>query len=216
MSTTGDRAAAQGGARVSYDHASALAYLRLYWDVVASDGFIAGQFGGTGFVRAPSGTQFVHDFTNDTETAVAPGGTVVATWAQEDDCTHFISCCIGQPPGGTGGGIPITVNELGLWPNAPYGIVNVHTMVDYLTKRHFVDVIGKQSTDASLIQQLVPGDLIAYWSIALAAYSHLAMYLGGGIIGSHSLSRSDNPACTWDNQWPLAPGHTWTFLHFTV
>jgi hypothetical protein len=213
--------------RSVYDRSAAIAYAGKYWNVPCNDQFIA-LSGARPFVKVPGGTKFVHDFasssgSSDQEHAVTPGGDRIE-WANLDDCTHFISCCIGEPPGETGGGIPITYKQMGSPPTAPYGIVRVSTMVDYLLGRlprrptNYAALIGDEKTkDDRLIGHLQPGDLVAYWNIARGRYSHLTLYLGSRKIACHSYCRSNDPACTWDNNWDLGRGtHSWTFLHITA
>lgn len=205
---------------VAYDRAAALAYARRHWNVVCSDSFIATGTG-RGFRKVPAGTAFVHEFdaagaSRRREHALLPDGSRVE-WEELDDCTHYISCCIGRPPGDTGGGLPLPSVQLGRYPNAPYGIVRVATIVEHLKDRRWVEVVARDTTEREHVQALGPGDLIAYKN-RRGRYAHLALYLGGGKIGCHTYCRFDDPACTWDNDWDLGAGQgwTWTFLRFRV
>jgi hypothetical protein len=215
-------------ARTAYDRKAALDYAHRHWNIPCNDQFIAlSGAGGKDFIRVEAGTRFVHEFDRSgaalpREHALRPDGTRIK-WEDLDDCTHFISSCIGQPPGDTGGGIPL-YRQLGSPPQAPYGIVRVSSMVDWLLGRHKlrstrrVQIIGtEKSNDDRLIGRLEAGDLIAYWNKRLRNYSHLTLYLGGDKIGCHTYCRFDDPGCTWDNRWDLGRGtHLWTFLHFTT
>jgi hypothetical protein len=104
-------------------------------------------------------------------------------------------------------------------------------MVNFLTgkiKGHprYAEIVAEKSEDTADIGALAPGDLIAYFHIGLRTYTHLAMFLGGGRIACHSYGRSDQPDCTWDQDWNLGQGvpgdpaqprtHQWTFLRFVV
>jgi hypothetical protein len=211
-----------GGGGEVYDRDKAVAYARKFWDKPCSDGFImvdSSKF----FERVPAATKFVHDVmpsgTADREHALLPDGTTIG-WSLLDDCTHFISCCTGQPPGEEAGGLKIRL----MWgeaPANPYGISRVHSLVDYLlaraderkfTKVERAMIIGDEKTDQDLSDHLEPGDLIAYWNGS--DYTHLAMYLGDNNIASHTYSRSDLAECTWDHVWDLGRGKfKWTFIH---
>ncbi len=197
-----------------YNRHAAFTYARRFWNIPCSDGFIAGKniptsfSSNPNFVKVPAGTNFIHDFTPDSEHAELTDGRRIE-WDNLDDCTHFISCCIGKPPLVKAGGLPVKSE----FPTGPYGLVGVERMLSFLCNHKFVDVIGYKSSDRSLIRQLQWGDLIAYFrpGLKVPRHTHLAMYLGKGKIACHTYCRSDRPACTWDNDWNL--GTTWTFLH---
>jgi len=209
-----------------YDRRGALEYARTFWRRPCDDQFIAIRSGsGRNFVQVPPGTTFEHEPRPDgssagQEHARLPDGTQIP-WSALDDCTHFISCCIGQRPGRPCGGLAIGYHQLGAPPRAPYGIVRVSTMVDFLAGRlpghpRRVDVIAERSRDLGLVTRLEPGDLVAYFNTTSGRYSHLAMLLDGERIACHTYCRSDHPDCTWDNHWALGcTTHSWTFLHFT-
>jgi hypothetical protein len=125
-----------GGGGEVYDRDKAVAYARKFWNRPCNDGFImvdSSKF----FERVPAGTKFVHDAmpggTSDQEHALLPDGTTIG-WSLLDDCTHFISCCIGQPAGEEAGGLKIRL-IWGAGPANPYGISRVRSLVDYLLAR---------------------------------------------------------------------------------
>jgi len=211
-----------GGGGEVYDRDKAVAYARKFWNRPCNDGFImvdSSKF----FERVPAGAKFVHDAmpsgTADREHALLPDGTTIG-WSLLDDCTHFISCCIGQPPGEEAGGLKIRL-MWGEGPANPYGISRVRSLVDYLLaradERKFAKVeratiIGDEKTDQDLPDGMAAGDLIAYWNGS--DYTHLAIYLGDNNIASHTYSRSDSADCTWDHVWDLGRGKfKWTFIH---
>ena len=201
-----------------YDRAGALAYARKFWRQACDDGHIA-TASRSGFVKVDPRTTFVHevDGSGQREHALTPDGKRIA-WKHLDDCTHFISCCIGTRPGEPCGGLDIAYRQLGSPPAAPYGIVRVATMVDYLTGRAgYAEIVAERTEDESHVAKLAPGDLIAYYSKARRRYSHMAMLLENGKIACHTYCRSDQSECTWDNDWFLGRGtHAWTFLRFVV
>ncbi len=210
-----------GSPKPTYDRAAALDYARKFWLRPCDDQFIAlGASAGKDFVKVPDGTTFVHESPTATlsarEHALLPDGTRIE-WRDLDDCTHFISCCIGTRPGEPCGGLPITYKQLGEPPTAPYGIVRVGTMVDFLVRKGLAEIVAEKSTDDTKIDALAFGDLVAYFNTAHGFYSHLAIFLGLGKIASHTYGRSDQPECTWDNDWDLGRGsHTWTFIRIVV
>jgi hypothetical protein len=210
-----------------YDRAGALSYARKFWLRPCDDEFIAlGARSGRNFANVGSGAAFVHEREPDGTSArrehaeLADGSQI--PWEHLDDCTHFISCCIGQRPGESCGGLRIPP-QMGAPPRAPYGIVRVSSMVERLTRSRFAEIVAEKSEDDRIVDRLGPGDLIAYFSKAHRRYAHLAMLLDGKKIACHSYCRSDQPGCTWDNDWRLggsAPEqpatHQWTFLRFIV
>jgi hypothetical protein len=204
-------------AKVFYDRGAAFDYARRHWNVVCSDNVVAGKFGKVAFKAVPAGTKFVND--GGSEHAEQPDASQIP-WKNLDDCTHFISCCIGQPPGGGAGGLKIA-GQLGAPPKAPYGIVRVSSLVDFLKNKKWVAVEGERSKNQKLIAKLARGDLVAYYNEAKGRYTHMAFYLGNGKIACHTYCRFDKtiePANTWDDMWPLGAdkGFSWTFLRFVV
>jgi Putative amidase domain len=201
----------------AYNRHAALTYARLFWNIACSDGFIAGSFPSGPFTAVPIGTNFVHATDSSgaslgSEFAQSPNRRIIP-WAQLDDCTHFISCCIGRPPSATAGGLDVAQQFAGP-PTGPYGIVTVEEMLSFLQRRKLVEVKGRKSKDKSLITQLQTGDVVAYFNPTRQRHTHLAMYLGNGKIICHTYCRSDLPACRWDNDWNLGEqqGFSWTFL----
>jgi hypothetical protein len=219
------RPALRARSRPGYDRTGALAYARKYWLRPCDDQFIALSSNGN-FAKVPPGTKFEHEFGSDgksrgREHALLPNGSRIP-FERLDDCTHFISCCIGERPGEQCGGLKITYTQFGSPPKAPYGIVRAATMVDFLTGRlkghpTYAETVAEKSEDDSIVSQLQPGDLVAYFNVGRQRYTHLAMLLEGGRIACHSYGRSDQPQCTWPNNWDIGrSNHQWTFLRFIV
>jgi hypothetical protein len=213
--------------KLTYNRNHALHYARKYWNRVCHDLYIAGVFDGEknrNFTRVPRDTRFVHvtaasDKDPDSEYARTPDGSRTVLWKPMDDCTHFISCCIGRSDGEESGGLPIKSDFAGP-PNAPYGIVGAERLVHYLTEdRGWAAVLGRQTTDTRLPAEMQPGDLIAYFDADMNRHVHLVLYLGNDKICCHTYARSDDTSCTWDNTWLLTEhqaGWKKTFLHFVV
>src|SRR6266496_4114870 len=105
---------------MAYDRQAALAYARAFWNRPADDGY---------------GARFVHDFDDGfalgTEHLLLPDGRRWE-WSALDDCTHFMSCCLGAPAGGLE--LPSELGE-------PYGIVGADRLVRHLVRANLVEVI---------------------------------------------------------------------------
>ncbi|TMB99769.1 MAG: hypothetical protein E6J42_02490 [Chloroflexi bacterium] len=189
---------------IRYDRASALRYAHAHWNSVCSDGKISLR---NGHIDVPPGTTFV--FAPDrSERARKPSGVEII--ANFDDCTHFISCCIGRPPGPPAGGLTIPSRPGSEPPRGPYGLVSVRELLNYLRSNRIARAITTDSSDTSAIAQLAPGDLICY-SDARGIPSHFVMYAGNQKIVCHTYSRSDTSGD--DASWELGyPGWAWTLL----
>jgi hypothetical protein len=181
----------------------ALAYARKFWNRVCDDGCIGGTFpGGANFRKVPLDTVFVND--GGQEHALLADGSRIE-WAPLDDCTHYISCCLAR-------GANIKVKNDFNPP--PYGILGANRMVDWLTTTaKLATVIAVPDKTKPPIDKLSAGDLIGYKRGG--RFGHLAMYLGEGKIACHTYCRSDDVACTWDNDFTIGrddPAWSWAFL----
>ena len=166
-------------------------------------------------VKMPADAKIVNDGPDTEHVENADGSRFILsngsalTNTQMDDCTHFISCCIGRPPGGKGGGIAVPTT---MWGNPkednPYGITRVSTMISFLTKGKLAEKVADKTSDPAEISKLTKGDIIAY-SHPTLGYTHLALYLGSEKISTHTISR-------FGKNWELGrdDGFTWTLLHF--
>jgi len=220
-----------------YNRTQALAYARRYWDRTCTDGYIAGSFRSS-HRRTPQDTGYAlkvgadirfgydstvgetltysyphrrRDGTVEYRTAVLPPGPVA-------DCAHFISCCIGSPPGGTGGGLPLPQ------PTAPaYGILGAETLLRHLLASGAGTRHGRERMDREAARRhiggLAPGDLIFY--ARTRTHGHSAIYLGTsgsspvGNVACHSYSRSDSPDFRRgdeNNDWDLLGNWSYTFV----
>jgi hypothetical protein len=180
-----------------YDRDAALSYARQYWLSPTSDGYVAGEIGNKPFVQVPDGTVFVHDGGPDApEHALLPDGTVIP-WKQLDDCTHFVSCVVGEP----GGGLSLPRD----FPSGPYGILGADRLVHAFLNRGYVEVIPVADKSDPGLERITPGDVIGYYRKSARSYAHLVIYAGDENIICHTYCRSDDPACTWDHRYTL--GH---------
>lgn len=181
-----------------YDRDAALDYSRRFWNVVCEDLCVA--VGHAPWYRTvPAGTVFIND--GGSEHALLPDGSKIS-WDELDDCTHYISCCVGK-----GGGLNVPRS----FPNM-YGQVSATRMVEWLLKsgnavikKKRARIDGSTDVDASI----EAGDLIGYYDAKRGRYGHLVLYVGNGKIACHTYCRSDAPGCTWDNGWQLG-GDGWT------
>jgi hypothetical protein len=183
---------------VSYDRDAALAYARQHWLSVASDGYIAGNFGAKPYVQVPPETVFVHDDGGASEHALLPDGTVIP-WSALDDCTHFLCCVIGEPPGAASGGLALPSD----FPSGPYGILGADRFAQTIVKRGYVEVLTVADKTDPGLDRIAAGDIIGYHKASTGKYAHMALYAGDGNIICHSYCRADDPACTWDHQYTL-------------
>jgi hypothetical protein len=202
-----------------YDRDAALRYARKYWNRVCDDGYIAidATSPNLPFKKVPLDTNFVFDG-DGTEHAASPDGRVLATWNEIDDCTHFISCCIGNPKKERGGG-KLTSDFLDI-----YGILGAERMKLFLIKNNIATLVKEfnrqeyenETQKERLLVGLQPGDIIAYRFRGDSIYHHLALYLGDGKIACHTYCRCEvvDLPDPWSNAWDSVNGEQFALLHF--
>lgn len=214
-----------------YDRKNAVAYAREFWNKPCSDLRIAPdlnshpELANRGFIDGSDVAIFKKRKTEMAEDALNSlnNKTPQGDWSFLDDCTHFISCCIGSPPVGpliehatsqqmskwrsvrAAGGLVLPTHSLDV---SMYGLSGVDRLIEFLTGRKWAKIIAdKVSKDDArpLMDQMLPGDLIAYGSPT--KYDHLVILLDGkdgkinGKVACHTYCRSDHADCTWDNDW---------------
>ena len=117
----------------------------------------------------------------------------------EDDCAHFVSCCIGR----LGGGL-----QLGQWDLPPaYGVLSPGGLMARLTSKGLASVAGRNLSGAKAaagVAALDPGDVVLYGSGGMLFHS--ALYLGAGLIACHTHSR-------WGLPFTSVTFDTVTLLH---
>jgi V8-like Glu-specific endopeptidase len=220
-----------GSGGPKYDRAKAVDYARNFAFKPCSDGFImldatrtAVTLRGMPTVRVPSDAKIVATSANSDRLENADGsifklsdGTDL-TFELMDDCTHFISCCIGTPPGATAGGLKIR-RQWGSGTENPYGISRVGGdpgdppgLIDVIKNNKLAVEVATRTDDPSKIALLEPGDLIAYFLVGKNIFTHLAIYLGDEKIATHTISRVD--FTPW--QIETTGRFKWTLLHFVV
>jgi hypothetical protein len=197
---------------MAYDRDAALAYARAHWDRPCDDGFVAGEFFGRDWLAVRDGARFVHDYDENVplprEHLLLPDGNRWE-WKTLDDCTHFMSCCVGRPRGGLD--LPRDFND------GPYGIVGADRLYHALDNARLIEALPVTDKGDPRLDRIAPGDLIGYYSRPRGRYVHLAMYAGEERILCHTYCRSGAPECTWDNRFDLGAGDDdwgWTLLRF--
>lgn len=174
---------------VTYNRTAAVAYATQYWDEVVGDGWFW--------------------ISGSTEKQYTPGSAVPVNASGEadgigDDCAHFVSSCIGTPPGGGGGGLTIPSRT------SSYGEPAAGRLDALLVSDGY-------AVQVSSVSQLQPGDVIGYdWdgdsggSLSNSAdIDHTAIYMGNGLVDAHSTSHSEA-------DWTLGGADYYFFIHITV
>lgn len=166
--------------RSVYDRDAAVAYAARYWNVACSDGFVAlGEW--PLYLEVDPGKSYVSELVKPLPSRKLP---------REDDCTHFASCCIGQPydlaravakipgndiserrkklPWGMPNKPRVKAGGLDIWGDGLgnpwiYGKVSAPHLVEYLlVSRKWAEHVGELfSQDTTTIEKLLPGDLVA-------------------------------------------------------
>jgi hypothetical protein len=217
----------------SYEAKAAVAYARKFWNRPCTDLRIAPDLGhhpelqNRGFIDASSVNAFLKRDGEQAEDAVDAMGNAVpqGSWDFLDDCTHFISCCIGRPPAtaypkhdtekavnewraniAAAGGLPLPSHSLDV---SMYGLSGLDRLVEFVTApaRRWATILASDvSKDDARpkMNEMMPGDLIAYSSGH--KFDHLVILLGddgkhNGKVACHTYCRSDAKECTWDNKW---------------
>jgi hypothetical protein len=166
---------------------AALVYAGAFWDKVCHDGRVATK---TGYPSFSPGLPLAQ----------------IGYIPHEEDCTHFISCCVGQGRGKIqgrgiefrGGGLQIPSHFQG---SGVYGETYTTNLVSALI-RNGAKIIRPQfmatndaNTRAAIRQNLQPGDILAYTSSnkllrdGTAKYEHMCILVGPDTIACHTTSR---------------------------
>jgi hypothetical protein len=179
---------------MTYQRMAALISAANFWDKVSHDGRVALGSKTNGYPLSINGVQ------------LSPGlpFSSIGPIPGEEDCTHFISCCIGQAKAkihvGTqdielrGGGLPVPQPFKDL---KVYGETYAPRLVYWLKNSRLAKVIGTEfwpthqdNTRQAILQNLQPGDLLAYASRDHPEkYEHLALLVGPTGIACHTRHR---------------------------
>lgn len=171
----------QAGSTNQYDRARAISYANNYAGYVCSDGYF---------------------WTNGSDYYDFGALTDVPTSELGDDCAHFISSCIGRQANLRGGGLPIPTRV-----PPTYGEPGVARLVNTC-------LIGPgYATEVFSLDQLSPGDVIAWnWEgdTNIADLDHATLYLGHGLLASHSASCLDVAPSFFQDS---LPDWRWHLIH---
>jgi hypothetical protein len=171
-----------------YSRTDALKYAKAFAFKVCHDGRVATD---KGYPKIPAGTPMEDAFKSPNFI----GG--------EDDCTHFISCVIGDTTGKlTEGGTTTVIKGGGLKVPSPFANVGVygHTHVSniyYFALTHGGKIIGAEfrsksdaQTRADIVGKLAPGDLLIYSKKEhIRNHAHCAIIVRSAFIACHTKSR---------------------------
>ncbi|MDR3460420.1 MAG: NBR1-Ig-like domain-containing protein [Verrucomicrobiae bacterium] len=158
----------KAGSTNQYDRARAVSYANNYCGYVNSDGYF---------------------WTNSWPYGAFPPGSPAPSSGLGDDCAHFVSCCIGSEPNVRGGGLTIPSRVPPTYGEPGAGRLAYTCLV-----------VPGYATEVYSLTNLSPGDLVGWnWSgdTNLANLSHVTLYLGNGLLASHSASSLDVSADTW-------------------
>lgn len=158
------------GSTNQYDRARAISYANNYSGFVNSDGYF---------------------WTNGSSFGTFTPGSPAPASGLGDDCAHFVSCCIGREPHLRGGGLWIPSRA-----TPTYGEPGAARLVNNC-------LIGPgYATEVFSLNDMEPGDVVAWnWEgdTNIASLDHVTLYLGDGLLASHSASCLDVSANTWYN-----------------
>lgn len=189
--------------RITYNRSAALAYARDRWSRVSSDNYV-GIKSSPGYLAVPVAATFVRTTASDPGTEVARRPSLPDIPISElEDCAHFVSCCIGQPPGGGAGGLPIGRD----FPSAIYGRISARRLYHDLKDNGMVSVVGGERISLSAAatrlanNELAAGDLIFYY-FHNSEPGHAALYLAGAEkrIACHTYCRCDQSS-DYNQSW---------------
>lgn len=215
-----------------YDRVAAMEYARAFWNRHCSDGYVAVNEKKKPPYREVEPGRFFLDFgQGDREKTVDTEGTEVAH-SILDDCSHFVSCCIGRPFDALrnraeqernpslktqdafrlpAGGVNVRSNEQHGNPWL-YGIVGAPAIVRFLSDPRIGRVFATkvEGTDPKLreaVKRLQPGDVIA--EVANIEYSHILLYDGNDHVIAHTRCRDGNR----DSHWLINTMSRYTCIH---
>lgn len=171
----------QAGSTNHYDRAKAVSYANNYAGYVNSDGYF---------------------WTNGSDYYDFGAGAPVPTAELGDDCAHFISSCIGSQSKQRGGGLSIPSRV-----PPTYGEPGVARLVNTCL------IAPGYATEVFSLSDLSPGDVIAWnWEgdTNIADLDHATLYLGRGVLASHSESCLDVAPSFFQDS---SPDWVWHLIH---
>jgi hypothetical protein len=178
---------------MAYDRKNAILSAMGLWDRVSHDGYVA--------IGGPAGKRGYPKVIN--RVTLKPGlpFSEIGTIEHEDDCAHFVSCCVGHTTCKvTVFGNDFEVRGGGLDIPSPFRPVYGQThagrlagaLVSKGAKIIFPQFMVKEydSTRKAILQNLIGGDVLCYASRDNHdSYEHAAILLGSTQIACHTRSR---------------------------
>jgi hypothetical protein len=158
----------QAGSTKQYDRARAVSYANNYSGYVNSDGYF---------------------WTNGSYYGAFTPLSLAPASGLGDDCAHFVSCCIGSQANQWGGGLTIPSRV-----PPTYGEPGAAHLVNTTL------IAPGYAAEVFSLNDLSPGDLVGWnWEgdTNIADLDHVTLYLGNGLLASHSASSLDVSANTW-------------------
>jgi hypothetical protein len=180
---------------LTYNRTAAVAYATQYWNKVVGDGYF---------------------WINGSTTSYYGAGAAVPMYVTNeaggigDDCAHFVSSCIGAPPGGGGGGLTIPSRA------GTYGEPGAARLDELLVGNSGggYGTTYQYGQLVSSVSQLTPGDVIGYdWDGSgkgsMSGIDHTAIYIGNGLVDCHAESQQSA-------NWTLGGADDYFFIHITL
>lgn len=209
-----------------YSRPGAVAYATTYWNRVCHDNYIAlepesdfaeKKKGHRPFIKVEPDTVFItaknsknkNNPNKVMEYAKRPQKKPEEYISFDDlnDCTHFVSCCLGK-----GGGLLITPQV----KDGPFGKLGVPVLIDYLKTKNWIKQTGTPEAimvadlekAKEIMLTLEKGDIVAYLD-GKGLFHHLALYLGDNKIACHTTSQ-------WQSLWNFNRYTRWIFYRVTA
>jgi hypothetical protein len=152
----------EGSITNQYDRARAVSYANNFSGYVNTDGYF---------------------WTNGSSYGTFTSGSPAPASGAGDDCAHFVSCCIGREPHLRGGGLWLPSRA-----TPTYGEPGAARLVNNC-------LIGPgYAEEVFSLKEMEPGDVVAWnWegNTNIASLDHVTLYLGNGLLASHSASALD-------------------------
>jgi hypothetical protein len=196
---------------VTYDRDKAVAYALRFWDKPCNDQFLVFKKHNpkfqVPFERAAKFTRFDAD-----SNLVNRDGSRLIEAQHIWDQAHFVSCCIGDPPGEHAGGL-----SFGPWDRSgqkPYGDQQIADLDRRLRADKRFETLLDESKDRTPPDAMERGDVIVYSLKSIEDFVDVALYAGDGKVIGHSPSRSpaSGALADWDRLHDRADVR-WTVFH---
>ena len=196
---------------VTYDRDKAVDYALHFWDKPCNDQLLVFKKHNTKFQvpfeRAATFTRFDTD-----SNLVNRDGSLLIEARHIWDAAHFVSCCIGDPPGKQAGGLSFSG-----WDRSgqkPYGEQQIEDLDRRLRADKRFETLLDESKDRTPPDEMERGDVIVYSLTGGEAFTDVALYVGEGKVMGHSPSRgpASGALADWDRLHDRG-NVRWTVFH---